>query len=188
MGIGHWNLGFKIIMLEHFTNALVLDIEDSGELDKTVYLFTKELGKVKAKAKSARKITSKLSGHLQPLNFVKVRLVEKNGFQITDALVLDRVKVCETALAVLEFIKEMTYELQPDKNLWILIKKTFQNLKNNKKISYRPLIEALGFAPNFALCNVCDSKYVVYFSKTEQVFLCEKCASKVDKNELILME
>jgi len=174
-------------MIEYLTNALVLDIEDASESDKVVYLFTKDLGKVKVKAKSARKITSKLSGHLQPLNFVKVRLVEKNGFQITDALVLDRVKASSVALAVLDFIKEMTYELQPDKNLWTLIKKTFQNLKNNKKISYRPLIEALGFSPEFAGCDVCGSKKVVYFSKTEQVFLCEKCALKIDKNELILI-
>jgi len=174
-------------MIEYITNALVLDYEDWGEFDKSVYFFTKDLGKIKAKAKSARKITSKLSGHLQPLNFIKVRFVEKNGLQITDALTLDRVKPSEIALAVLDFIKEMTYEFQPDKNLWTLIKKTFQDIKNNRKISFRPLLEALGFAPKFAQCAVCENKKVAYFSKTEQVFLCEKCALKVDKNELVLV-
>ncbi len=174
-------------MTEYLTNALVLDIEDVGELDKAVYLFTKDLGKVRAKAKSARKITSKLSGHLQPLNFVKVRLVEKNGLQITDALVLDRVKSSQTALAVLDFISVMTYEFQQDKHLWSLIKKIFQNLKNNKDISLRPLIEAFGFDPKFAKCSVCESKNIYYFSKTEQVFLCSKCGLKVDKNELVLI-
>jgi len=174
-------------MTEYFTSALVLDTEDSGELDKSIYLYTKELGKVVAKAKSIRKITSKLAGHLQPLNFVRIRLVEKNGFQVTDALDLERIKPSQQALAVLQFIKEMTFELQPDKNLWFLIKKTFQDLKNNKKISYRPLLGVLGFAPDFSRCNVCASKFVAYFSKTEQVFLCRRCSSKVPKDEIILI-
>ncbi len=174
-------------MTEHLTNALVLDVEDSGEADKAVYLFTKELGKVKAKAKSARKITSKLSGHLQPLNFVKIRLTEKNGFQITDALALDRVKGSPAAFAVLDFIKVMTCELQPDKNLWQLIKKTFGLLKNSKEISYRPFLESFGFDPKFSQCGVCEDVKPAYFSKTEQVFLCRKCSVKVDKNELILI-
>jgi len=175
-------------MIEHLTNALVLEVEDSGESDKTIYLYSKDLGKVRAKAKSARKITSKLAGHLQPLNFVKVRLVEKNGLQIVDALVLDRVKASPMALAVLNFIKEMTYEFQGDKNLWLLIKKTFQDLKNNKKISYKPLLKALGFASDFSRCHVCNSQSVAYFSKSEQVFLCAKCVLKIDKNELILIQ
>jgi len=174
-------------MTEYFTSALVLDTEDSAEFDKSIYLYTKELGKVVAKAKSIRKITSKLAGHLQPLNFVRIRLVEKNGFQITDALDLERIKPSQQALAVLQFIKEMTFELQPDKNFWSIIKKTFQDLKNNKEISYRPLIKVLGFAPDFSRCNVCDSKFVAYFSKTEQVFLCRRCGLKVPQDEVILI-
>ncbi len=174
-------------MTEYFTSALVLDTEDSAEFDKSIYLYTKELGKVVAKAKSIRKITSKLAGHLQPLNFVRIRLVEKKGFQITDALDLERIKPSQQALAVLQFIKEMTFELQPDKNLWSIIKKTFQDLKNNKEISYQPLLRALGFAPDFARCNVCDSKLVAYFSKSEQVFLCRRCVLKVSQDEVILI-
>lgn len=163
-------------MTEYFTKALVLDAEDVGELDKSIYLYTKELGKVIARAKSIRKITSKLAAHLQPFSFVRIRLVEKNGFQIVDALAVSRIKISQPALAILQFIKEMTLELQPDKNLWFLIKKTFQDLKDNKRISYKPLLEVLGFAPKFARCNVCASKVVAYFSKTEQVFLCRRCA------------
>jgi len=163
-------------MIEYFTSALVLDTENSAEFDKSIYLYTKDLGKVAAKAKSIRKITSKLAGHLQPLNFVRVRLVEKRGFQITDALTTDKIKPSPEALELLQFIKEMTFDLQPDKNFWSVIKKTFKDLKNNKKFSYQPLLRALGFAPDFSRCHVCHSKFVSYFSKTEQVFLCRRCA------------
>jgi len=164
-------------MIEYFTNALVLDAEDSGEFDKLIVLYSKDLGKVVAKSRSVRKITSKLAGHLQPLNFTRIRLVEKNGFQITDALALEKIKPSKEALEILQFIKEMTFELQPDKHFWSVIKKIFENLKNNKKISYRPMLKALGFAPDFSRCHICHSKFVTYFSKSEQIFLCRRCVS-----------
>jgi len=174
-------------MTEYFTKALVLDQQDSGELDKSIYLYTEDLGKVVAKAKSIRKITSKLASQLQPLNFVRVRLVEKNGFQVVDALAFNKIKTSLLAFEFVQFIKEMTFELQPDRKFWLLIRKISQELKNNKKFSYKLLLKVLGFSPEFARCHVCASKFVPYFSKTEQVFLCQKCAFKIDKNELILI-
>lgn len=174
-------------MTEYLTKALVLDTENAGELDKLVYLYTEKLGKVIAKAKSIRKITSKLAAHLQPLNFVKVRLVEKNGFQVVDALTFDRIEISTQALAGLQFIKEMTFELQPDKRLWLTLKKSFEDFKKNKKFSYKPLIEVLGFALDFARCHTCGSQFIVYFSKTEQLFLCRRCGFKIPKDEIILI-
>jgi len=162
-------------MTEYFTEALVLDAENSGELDKSIYLYTEKLGRITAKAKSIRKITSKLAAHLQPLNFVQVRLVEKNGFQVVDAIIFERAKPSQAALSLIQFIKEMTFEFQPDKKFWLLAKKAFREIKDGKKISYRPLIGALGFEPAFARCNLCGGKYPIYFSKTEQVFLCRRC-------------
>ncbi len=174
-------------MTEYFTKALVLDQQDSGEFDKLIYFYTEDLGKVVAKAKSIRKITSKLASQLQPLNFVRVRLVEKNGFQVVDALAFNKIKASSLIFELVRFIKEMTFELQPDRKFWLLIRKISQELKNNKKFSYKPILKALGFSSEFARCNVCDSKLVVYFSSAEQVFLCRKCAFKINKNELILI-
>jgi recombinational DNA repair protein (RecF pathway) len=96
-------------------------------------------------------------------------------------------KVFPSSLALIQFIKEMTFELQPDRKLWLLIRKTSQEIKNNKKLSYKPLLKNLGFDSAFARCHVCGSKFVAYFSKTEQVFLCQRCGSKIDKNELVLI-
>lgn len=173
-------------MKEHFTPALVLDLDDSGELDRIVHLYTKALGKIRAKAKSIRKITSKQTGHLQPLNFVRIRLVEKNGFQVADAVFTKQLERTKGAIDLLQFIKEMTFELQPDKKLWVIIKKSFADLKA-KKFSYKPLLETLGFDPKFATCNTCAKNSVIYFSIKEQVFLCKNCSSKISKNELILI-
>ncbi len=168
-------------MKEFLTEALVLDVEDSAEFDKFVILYTKELGKVSAKARGARKITSKLTGHLQVLDFTRVRLVEKNGFQVADALTFKKMERSPESLAAVKFVKEMTFELQSDHDLWNLLKK-------NKKFSNKDLLSVLGFNPAFAECGVCSAKKPEIFSKTEQIFLCKRCASKVPKNEIILYQ
>ncbi len=175
------------IMKEYFTSAIVLDEENSGEVDKLIYLYTKELGRVTAKAKSIRKITSKLAGHLQPFNFVNVRLVEKNGFQIVDALLVAKIKKSKDLLARLQFIKEITFDIQPDKRFWHAIKKTVQDFEKNKKISYKNLLEVLGFATDFARCNNCDIRTVSHFHKKEQLFFCRRCALKIPADEIILI-
>ncbi len=172
-------------MKEYFTEAIVLDEENIGELDKFVYLYTEDLGLVRAKAKSVRRITSKLAGHLQPLNFVKIRLVEKNGLQVVDALTSDRAPKTETNLALLRFVKEMTFEFQKDRKIWLLLKKFLKSPAKN--FSYKPFLIAFGFSTQFARCTVCDSAAVRYFSKTEQLFLCERHGLKIPKDEVILI-
>ncbi len=169
-------------MIEYSTKALVLDAENINELDKLVYLYTEELGKIVAKAKSARKITSKLAAYLEPLNFIRVRLVEKNGFQIVDALNFGRITVSPQNLAISRFIKEMTVEFQPDKKLWRFIR---QSAKRN--FSYRPLLKIFGFDPDFARCHICDGRHVIYFFKKDQIFFCRQCSSKIPKDDVILI-
>ncbi len=168
-------------MKEYLTEALVLGANDSGESDKTVDLYTKELGRVSARARGARKITSKLSGHLQPLSFTRVRLIEKNGFQIADALAFKKMEPLPETLGTIEFLKEITYELQADRDLWALLKK-------NKGISRNDLLKILGFDPLFAECEGCSAKRVDFFSKTEHSFLCRRCSLKIPKNEIVLIK
>lgn len=180
-------------MIEYLTDAFVLDKENAGEMDSLVYLYTKNLGKVIAKAKSSRKITSKLGGHLEPLNLVKIRLVEKNGFQVVDALAIKKFLAGKPAfliakfLRIMKFIKEMTFECQTDFQLWLLLKKILTGPSADEKIIYRSLLKIMGFNPKFAECSQCRKKEATAFSPEEQKFLCRKCAFKVPKNGIILI-
>ncbi|MEE8131512.1 MAG: recombination protein O N-terminal domain-containing protein [Candidatus Paceibacterota bacterium] len=180
-------------MTEYFTEAVVLDKKESGDFDTLISLYTKDLGKVVAKAKSIRKITSKLAGHLEPLNFVRVRLIEKNGFQVVDALAPRQRKKSRASienfsklLTLLQFIKETTFELQPDPYFWLEIRKILISDFEGKTV-YRNLLKILGFDPEFASCHRCSSKIVNYFYKTDQVFFCKKCSGKIPKDEVILI-
>lgn len=57
------------------TDAIVLKIEGVGEADIAVWLLTRELGLVIARAQSARKESAKMRGYLQTFVQLKVSLV-----------------------------------------------------------------------------------------------------------------
>ncbi len=162
-------------MSEFLVEAIVLDSEDLGEADKRIHFYSKELGRFSAKAKSLRKITSKLAGHLEPLNFVKVRVIEKNGFQITDALLLRKILVSEETVRFAGFLREMIPELEPDPKIWALSEAGLLE-SGSKKPDLLPIICSMGFDPRFAKCSSCGGENLCFFSKTQHIFLCESCA------------
>lgn len=152
-------------MKEVVTDAVVLDTEPQGEADTKVFLYTRELGKVLARAKSVRKITSKLAAHLEPLTLVKLRLIEKNGFQIADALMADRLPASH--LKILALINGLTFEGEPDYHLWSLIKSGVN--------SPSAFLKILGFDPLLATCALCSRANPEYFSFGDQSFFCKSC-------------
>lgn len=183
-------------MMEYFTEALVLDKDKKTDFDGIIYLYTKDYGKIVALAKGIYKPTSKLGGHLEPLNLVTVRLVEKNRFQIVDALKIKKIinsqaqkskKFYQQAINLSLFIKEITFDLQPDLNFWKATLKTFEVINKQRTPSYSLMLESLGFSPKFAQCQKCKKKPVRYFSKKDQVFYCSTCALKINKKDLILI-
>lgn len=75
-------------MATYQTNAIILKRENIFEADRLYHLYTEDFGKIKTIAGSARKINSKLAGHLEPFNLIWVELMSKrNGdLFITTAL------------------------------------------------------------------------------------------------------
>ncbi|MFA5386607.1 MAG: DNA repair protein RecO [Candidatus Paceibacterota bacterium] len=183
-------------MIEYFTEGIVLSKDKKSDFDGVVNIYTKDFGKISAKTKGIFKPTSKLSGHLEPLNLVNVRVVEKNGFQVTDALLVKKllssqaknsINFYRQALELLSFVAEMTFDFQSDIKLWQTILKTLEAINKKRTPSYSLIIEALGFSPKFAQCQKCKAKPVRYFAKKDQVFYCSHCASKIPKEELVLV-
>ena len=153
---------------EYFTEAVVLDKEPSGEFDSIAHLYTQELGRVSASVTSARKILSKLNSHLEPLNLVQVRLVEKNRFHVADVLktgVLDF-----KYLGALKLIKSITPEVQPDPELWQLIK---------TDLNEKDILRILGFDSQFAACLDCGLKRDLRFSINDLSYFCVGCYDRL---------
>lgn len=164
-------------MREYLSEAVVLYRLPNGNLDERVVFLTRRFGKLVGKAKSVRKITSKLSGHLQPGNLVQVRLVEKNGLQVVDALKKSRL---DFALPKLRFLGEILSETEPEFKIWeMLVGRTF---------SWDKVLKILGWDPDFASCAVCGGTCIVSFHPKTQEFFCKECASKLPAGELLFMD
>lgn len=163
-------------MREYFTEAIVLDREPWGELDFRVSLFTKRFGKMVAKVKSARKITSKLSGHLLPGNVADVRLIEKGGLQVVDALKKDFLPTA----AHFHFLNKMLAEAEPDQGLWHSIV--------SGAFSWGKTLKFLGWDPDCAACSLCSSPKPEAFSIRGQEFFCRKCLPRHQIEHLIFFD
>lgn len=176
-------------MREYLTEALVLDKTASNETDFTVDLYTKELGRVKAKITSGQKITSKLSPHLEPLTFSLVRLTEKKGFVVADALTKDNLSHFRKyptsfakALKLISAIRELIYSEEIDPKLWFWLKKSLPK----REVSCNQFLKILGYDPKLAQCRKCHSKFIKYFLVEDQIFLCRSCGFKIPQNRLLL--
>jgi len=67
------------------TEGFVLSGADSGESNRFLYIYTKELGLIGVHAQSLRKIESKLRHNLQDFSYVYLNVVRgKNMWRITD--------------------------------------------------------------------------------------------------------
>jgi len=159
-------------MQEYVTQAFVLDSEPAGEADLRVHLFTKELGRVVAFARAARKANSRLAAHVQPLSLVTVRLVERRGFQIVDALIEERfasadLKSTQATVEVAELLKSMTDVYHPDAAIWSLLEQ--------RKLASATMLRVLGFDPAHAHCSNCDKEHPEHFIISTTSYLCSAC-------------
>ena len=176
-------------MREYLTEALVLDKTAANETDFIVDLYTKELGRLKAKVTSGQKITSKLSPHLEPLTFSLVRLTEKNGFTVADALTQNRLThlrrsavIFAKGLKLLSAIQQLIFPEEIDPKLWFWLKKSL----TKGEFFFNQFLKILGYDPKLAECHKCRTKFIKYFLAEDQIFLCRNCGFKIPPNTLLL--
>lgn len=167
-------------MVEIMTRAIVLDKEDLAESDSRVFLYTENLGKIIAKATSARKILSKLSAHLEPGNLIDIRLVNKNSFQIIDALKLDNLPKSSEMVRILHLVKELSPEGMADNSLWEFLL--------NSPLNGEKALGILGFDSAFALCDSCRAVHPQHFLLQELNYRCSSCFLKSGRPESFIIK
>lgn len=166
-------------VIEFFTSGIVLDKSTTSEEDGFFVVFTEDLGKIYGQATSSRKIISKLSPHLEPASFSKLRLTQKapgSVFKIVDALVEARQPKIEF-VKMLHFVDQMTSILQPDRPLFNFLQEKITNKRSNDDW-LKKILKILGFDPNYASCDYCGRQEVAYFVNQDIIFLCRLCAQK----------
>lgn len=95
-------------MREQKTEAVILDTTDVFDADRSLLLFTRELGKVRARAKGVRKSTSRLTGHLLSYIPTQLELVESGGwYLVVQAQILSHYASVETYPSdALQFLRQ----------------------------------------------------------------------------------
>ncbi|MBI1960722.1 MAG: recombination protein O N-terminal domain-containing protein [Candidatus Liptonbacteria bacterium] len=162
-------------MEEYTTEAVVLAKHESGEADTVITLYTRALGKVRAIARSSRKITSKLAGHLEPSSLVTVRLARRKMFHVADALMSRRFPNAERILA---FLAHHT-EHGADERTWNVLMDTLEANEREERMHIGSLLQTLGYDPAFAACATCGITPTQYVTAANLDFYCGPCADRI---------
>jgi DNA repair protein RecO (recombination protein O) len=186
-------------------DAIVLRHSDWGEADRLLWLFTLEMGKIRALAKGARKIRSRKAGHLEP--FTRVHLMLAKGREIllvTQAetiepylpLHIDLEGITYASYAV-ELLDRFTYEEGENQVLYQLLVDTLGRLaqlpEKDLVIRYYELrlLDIVGFRPQLFYCLGCNEQIkpqAQYFSAQLGGVLCPACGSNANGAHPISMQ
>jgi DNA repair protein RecO (recombination protein O) len=157
----------------------ILNKRDLRENDRLFVIYTDQLGKIEAVAKGARKIKSKMAGHLDLFSIVDLMVAPgRSYYQIAGAETLrnfinlksDLIKVA-LASYCLEMIDIFTKTEHPDLKIYAILNellKIFDGKKNKdhlklyglSKFFILKLLSALGWMPELYSCVKCKKKIV----------------------------
>jgi DNA repair protein RecO (recombination protein O) len=151
-------------------DAVVLRHSDYGEADRLLTLFTRQLGKIRAIAKGARKLASRKAGHIEPFTHVRLQLAQgRDMFIVTQADTVDAylslrddLNLTAHAAYALELLDRFTYEDQTENpSLFRLLTDTLSRLAShhdpwlvNRYYEIR-LLDLVGFRPQLFECVNC---------------------------------
>jgi DNA repair protein RecO (recombination protein O) len=175
------------------TEAVVLRHNDWGEADRLLWLFTRELGKVRAIAKGARKMRSRKAGHLEP--FTRVSLLLARG---RDLLIVTQAETIDPFLPlredlvrigyaayVVELLDRFTYDEGENRSLYRLLIETLSRVEKEEDpalaIRYYELrlLDLLGYRPQLFNCLNCESEIRPqdqFFSASQGGVICPNCS------------
>ena len=190
--------------------AVVLRHSNWGEADRLLWLYTLELGKLKAVAKGVRKPRSRKAGHLEPFTRVNLQLARGRDLPlITQAETINAyLPMREDLLGatyasyIVELLDRFTYEEGENRLLYRLLVDTLSRLsqlEDNKVGPHRDLalryyefrsLDLVGFRPKLFHCASCENEIQPqdqYFSAQLGGVLCPKCGVQVSGSHPVSM-
>lgn len=198
---GRQDKRLRVLKLE----AVVLRHSDWGEADRLLWLYTLEMGKIRAIAKGVRKIRSRKAGHLEPFTRASLLLAKgRDILLITQAEALDAFLPLREDLAgvtyasyVAELLDRFTYEEGENKPLYRLLVDTLTRLtaEADRDLVIRffelRLLDLVGFRPELSRCLGCGEEIRAqdqYFSAAEGGVLCPRCGERAPSAQPISLD
>ncbi|HSG43212.1 MAG TPA: DNA repair protein RecO [Anaerolineales bacterium] len=174
-------------------DAVVLRHNDFGEADRTLTLYTRQLGKARAIAKGARKMASRKAGHIEPFTHVKLQLARgRDVLIVTQAETVDAylslrddLVLTSQASYMLELLDRFTYvDETENSSIFRLLTESLSRLASNQDvwlvIRYYEmrLLDHLGFRPQLFECTNCGREIKAedqFFSFSAGGVICPRC-------------
>jgi DNA repair protein RecO (recombination protein O) len=172
--------------------AIVLRHSEWGEADRMLWLFSREMGKLRAIAKGVRKIHSRKAGHLEPFTRVSLLLAKgRDLWIVTQADTLDAYLPLRNGMAgiayasyVVELLDRFTIEEGESNLLYKLLEDSLNRLSQelDREFVLRyfeiRLLDHVGFRPQLFQCLGCGQDIQAqdqYFSAEAGGVLCPNC-------------
>lgn len=158
------------------TQGVILRKQDAGEANRVFTVFTRDSGKLKLRAVSERKITSKLRGGLELFYLSEIEFIQgKTHKTITDAFPLCTYPVLRSNLGRLrmmvrfaEIADDLIGGQERDEKIWCLLQETLLVLDRSlleasalKTLAYYflwNLLECAGYGPSLSQIASQDRK------------------------------
>ncbi len=188
-------------------NGVIISRRNMGEADRLLTVFTKEKGKVKISARSARKIKSRLAPHIEPYTAGKFQVVPGKTFYIlTGAESKPLLNISKLGLEGIKGVSylcellDLTYsEEEPNGAMYDALTESISAYNDiatdpsliNLYFEYL-LLCSLGYRPNFGQCKKCHRPLpeAPNYSADIEGAVCSECDNQkgnVDKATLKLL-
>jgi DNA repair protein RecO (recombination protein O) len=174
------------------TEAIVLRASDFGEADRLLTLFTAHHGKIRAIAKGARRLNSRLGGHIDLLMHVQLQIAHGRTFEIvTQAATIesflhlrDDLWRASNGYELAEILDRLTEEGHDDRPLFDALLDALRRVDASPdaelavQMFEATLLDRLGYRSQLHTCITCGSpleRVDCFYSAAGGGVLCPSC-------------
>ena len=159
------------------TTAITLKSRKWGEADRIVTLYAKQLGKIRAVARGARRLKSRLGAALEPLTLSELNLFEKSGDSLYRVSQVDLVEpfirfredltLMAAAARMANVVGAVTPDGDPDPELFNTLEQGLRSMVTSDDPAFTALLFQIrllgltGFRPQTDQCAACGKTRVI---------------------------
>ncbi len=180
-------------MNSYYITGIILSRENIGEKDRLIVFLTREKGKLRAVARSSRRISSKMAGSLEPFNFVRCWIHIGKTFDIIKGVELIRtfpnlIRDINRYLYVsriVEFVQYIAQENDESPELFRLLLGTMSAMNDYENINsiyiffWINVLTLAGYKMRLDRC-ICGKGDIKAFSSSMGGVLCNDCVEKAN--------
>lgn len=178
------------------TTAITLKSRKWGDADRIVTFYTKNVGKIRAVARGARRLKSRMGAALEPLTICELNLFEKSGDSLYRVSQVDLIEpfvrfredltLMAAAARMVNVVGAITPDGDPDPPLFETLEQGLRSLVTSNDPALTALLFQIrllgltGFRPQTDHCSACDRTRVIQdpqFSPAAGGLVCQTCAA-----------